>query len=181
MEVAGLLYQAIPSLSEGLSTVQVFFTEVIFSLAAVEDRTIPRTLTTIVPTNMFSIDAMRLAIIAAFYLAPLIVATPSIAIPRETNVEATDRLIFASTIAEFIKINTKRINENFRKDMYHQCDSERSGHISKMVAAIYYEAVRAFGNMQAVRNVKEIREALRLLIALRGRQVRTGDIMATVF
>ncbi|KAF2685962.1 phospholipase A2 [Lentithecium fluviatile CBS 122367] len=77
--------------------------------------------------------------------------------------------------SRFDEINRERIDNNFREDLYRQCESEWSEHICKIAATIYYEAVRAFGNTQAAQDVKEIREALKALKVL-----QAADIEARV-
>jgi hypothetical protein len=60
----------------------------------------------------------------------------------------------------------KRIDKNFKKDLYQQCEIERAEHLCKMTANIYYDAVRAFGNTRADQDVKEVKLAVDALKAL---------------
>jgi Ribonuclease G/E len=68
----------------------------------------------------------------------------------------------------------KRIDKNFKKDLFQQCETERAEHRCKMTATIYYEAVRAFGNTQAVQDVKEVRLAVKALKALEEPKGKAG-------
>ena len=48
-------------------------------------------------------------------------------------------------LSDWIQANKLRIDNNFRTDLYNQCNSESLTSICKGLADVYYAAVRAFG------------------------------------
>jgi hypothetical protein len=187
--------------------------------------------------------AMRFIILIAAGLVSLAVAARSVYAPRETDVEATDRLVFQSTITEFTRARAartpvtldwvsdgcsrspdepldfncnplvsgcpanlttpvfavlpscyrhdfayrnykrqlrfnetsrKRIDSNFKNDMYQECESQWSEHVCRMAANIYFKAVRVFGNTGAAQQDKGTQAALKALQALREREAEAS-------
>jgi len=56
--------------------------------------------------------------------------------------------------SRFTDANKLRIDNNFKSDLYNQCQSESSPSICEGTADVYYAAVRAFGKQKALEVMK---------------------------
>jgi hypothetical protein len=64
--------------------------------------------------------------------------------------------------SRFTDANKARIDSNFKKDMFNQCQNERFGDACEATATVYYEAVKAFGKKKIAEIQARMAEEKRL-------------------
>ncbi|KAK1830654.1 phospholipase a2 [Podospora conica] len=57
--------------------------------------------------------------------------------------------------SRFTTANKKKIDDNFKKDLYYQCSSSSVGWLCRALADVYYAAVRAFGGNDATKRAAD--------------------------
>ncbi|KAJ4304606.1 hypothetical protein N0V90_000132 [Kalmusia sp. IMI 367209] len=159
---------------------------------------------------------MKFSIVSIVGLASVALAVPADLVVRETAVQATDRLLFSTSISGFVAArnaqnpstldwssdgcssspdnplgfnfenscyrhdfgyrnykaqsrftdpNKLKIDNNFKTDLYNQCNSESFVSVCKSLADVYYAAVRAFGKKAALEVLKAAQPAAEEAIA----------------